>query len=103
MNFSLDPTMPLDNHGLQPILSYSTREFLTQEAQIQLDCGDDNVCVPDLQLSVNGDRKTVYHGDDNPLTLIFEARNLGEGGAYEAELHVFVPTEAEYSGIVRNE
>ncbi|XP_072423482.1 LOW QUALITY PROTEIN: integrin alpha-5-like [Chiloscyllium punctatum] len=103
MTFSLDPTMPLDNHGLQPILSYSTREYLTQEAQIQLDCGDDNVCVPDLQLSVNGERKTVYHGDDNPLTLIFEARNLGEGGAYEAELHVFVPTEAEYSGIVRNE
>eukprot|EP00061_Rhincodon_typus_P003798 g20995.t1 len=49
------------------------------------------------------DRKTVYHGDENPLTLIFDARNLGEGGAYEAELYVFVPSEAEYSGIVRNE
>ncbi|XP_078057122.1 integrin alpha-5-like [Mustelus asterias] len=103
MNFSLDPMTPVDNHGLQPILSYSTRDYLTQEAQIQLDCGDDNICVPDLQLSVRGDKKTVYLGDENPLTLMFEARNQGEGGAYEAELYVFVPPEAEYSGIVRNE
>ncbi|XP_067881088.1 integrin alpha-5-like isoform X2 [Heterodontus francisci] len=103
MNFSLDPRAPVDNHGLQPILSYSTRDYLAQEAQIQLDCGDDNICVPDLQLSVHGDRKTVYLGDENPLMLTFDARNQGEGGAYEAELYVFVPPEAEYSGIMRNE
>lgn len=103
MNFSLDPMTPVDNHGLQPILSYSTRDYLTQEVQIQLDCGDDNICVPDLQLSVRGEKKTVYLGDENPLTLMFEARNQGEGGAYEAELYVFMPPEAEYSGIVHNE
>ncbi|XP_051865531.1 integrin alpha-5-like isoform X2 [Pristis pectinata] len=103
LNFSLDPRNPTDDHGLQPILSYSTSDYLVQKAQIQLDCGDDNICVPDLQLSVQGDRKTVYLGDENPLTLNFEARNLGEGGAYEAELYVFLPPEAHFSGIVRDE
>lgn len=41
-------------------------------------------------------------GDENALTLIFNARNEGEGGAYEAELYVVLPPEADYSGIARN-
>lgn len=41
-------------------------------------------------------------GDDNSLTLTFNARNEGEGGAYEAELYVVLPPEADYSGIARN-
>lgn len=48
------------------------------------------------------DRKEVYLGDDNSLTLTFNARNEGEGGAYEAELYVVLPPEADYSGIARN-
>ncbi|XP_010777600.1 titin-like [Notothenia coriiceps] len=71
-------------------------------AQIQLDCGDDNICVPDLKLAVYGDRAEVYLGDENSLSLTFNARNEGEGGAYEAELYVVLPPEADYSGIARN-
>lgn len=48
------------------------------------------------------DRTEVYLGDDNPLSLTFNARNEGEGGAYEAELYVLLPPEADYSGIARN-
>lgn len=48
------------------------------------------------------DRKEVYLGDDNSLTLTFNAKNDGEGGAYEAELYVVLPPEADYSGIARN-
>lgn len=47
------------------------------------------------------DRKEVYMGDDNSLTLTFNAKNDG-GGAYEAELYVVLPPEADYSGIARN-
>lgn len=50
---------------------------------------------------VRRDRKEVYLGDENSLTLNFNARNDG-GGAYEAELHVVLPPEADYSGIARN-
>lgn len=47
-------------------------------------------------------RKEVYLGDDNSLTLTFHAKNEGEGGAYEADLYVVLPPEADYSGIARN-
>lgn len=50
---------------------------------------------------VHRDRKEVYLGDENSLTLTFNAKNDG-GGAYEAELHVVLPPEADYSGIARN-
>lgn len=52
-------------------------------------------------LSSNRDRSQVYLGDENSLSLTFNARNEGEGGAYEAELYVVLPPEADYSGIAR--
>uniref|UniRef100_A0A4W5P2B3 Integrin subunit alpha 5 n=1 Tax=Hucho hucho TaxID=62062 RepID=A0A4W5P2B3_9TELE len=100
LNFSLDPLASLDLHGLRPILKYQTTHLIEQKAQIQLDCGEDNICVPDLKLAVYGTE--VYLGDDNSLTLTFNARNEGEGGAYEAELYMVLPPEADYSGIARN-
>ncbi|XP_014900505.1 integrin alpha-5 [Poecilia latipinna] len=102
LNFSLDPEAASDSHGLRPILNYQTTNVIEQKAQILLDCGEDNICVPDLKLAVHSDRKEVYLGDDNSLTLTFNARNEGEGGAYEAELYVALPPEADYSGIARN-
>uniref|UniRef100_A0A673CM08 Integrin, alpha 5 (fibronectin receptor, alpha polypeptide) n=1 Tax=Sphaeramia orbicularis TaxID=375764 RepID=A0A673CM08_9TELE len=101
-NYSLDPKAAADSHGLRPILNYQTTNVIEQKAQILLDCGEDNICVPDLKLAVVGDRKEVYLGDDNSLTLTFNARNEGEGGAYEAELYVVLPPEADYIGIARN-
>ncbi|XP_026529587.1 integrin alpha-5 [Notechis scutatus] len=102
LNFSLDPEAPTDAHGLQPILNYHTRNHIEQKAQIQLDCGEDNVCVPDLQLDVFGDHTVAYLGDKNTVNLSFHAMNRGEGGAYEAELHVTIPPEADYIGVQRN-
>ncbi|KAM6471354.1 integrin alpha-5 isoform 2-T2 [Liasis olivaceus] len=102
LNFSLDPEAPRDAYGLQPILNYHTRNHIEQKAQIQLDCGEDNVCVPDLQLDVFGDHTVVSLGDKNALNLSFHAVNRGEGGAYEAELHVTIPPEADYTGVQRN-
>uniref|UniRef100_A0A8V0ZQV8 Integrin subunit alpha 5 n=1 Tax=Gallus gallus TaxID=9031 RepID=A0A8V0ZQV8_CHICK len=65
-----------------------------------LDCGEDNICVPDLQLEAFTDRRAVYLGDRNSLNLTFIARNQGEGGAYEAELHVKPPPHAQYTGVL---
>lgn len=55
-----------------------------------------------LWFSSLSDRAEVYLGDENSLSLTFNARNEGEGGAYEAELYVVLPPEADYSGIARN-
>ncbi|KAM5181172.1 integrin alpha-5 [Mantella aurantiaca] len=101
LNFSLDSQAPPDAHGLLPVFNYKTKNHIEQKVQIQLDC-DNNICVPDLKLNVSSDQKSVYLGDENFLTLLFNAQNDGEGGAYEAELYVVIPAEAEYSGILRS-
>ena len=62
---------------------------------------------PRSPLSLSGfvftrsDQKKIYIGDDNPLTLIVKAQNQGEG-AYEAELIVSIPPQADFIGVVRN-
>ncbi|KAJ1159713.1 hypothetical protein NDU88_000218 [Pleurodeles waltl] len=102
LNFTLDEQAPGDAYGLQPILHFLSTDYIEQKAQIQLDCGEDNICVPDLHLAVTGNHDVVYLGDENSIALTFHAKNDGEGGAYEAELYVVLPPEADYSGILRN-
>lgn len=46
------------------------------------------------------DRTELIIGDDNLLMLTINAANKGEG-AYEAELHVTIPPEADYIGVER--
>uniref|UniRef100_A0A8U7NB21 Integrin subunit alpha 5 n=1 Tax=Corvus moneduloides TaxID=1196302 RepID=A0A8U7NB21_CORMO len=96
LSLALDPAVSPPPPGLAPLLSPATRTRLEAKAHIQLDCGEDNVCVPDLQ-----DRRAVFLGDRNSLNVTFHARNVGEGGAYEAELHVRPPPGALYSGVLR--
>lgn len=53
-------------------------------------------------LSSLSDRQQIYMGDDNALTLEVSAENQGEG-AYEAELHVYPPQQADFTGVVRSQ
>lgn len=101
MEFSLDYQQAADSTGLLPTLGQTTPSNLIKQAHILLDCGEDNICKPDLKLSVKSDQSQIYIGDDNPLTLVVTAENGGEG-AYEAELHVILPPQADFTGVVRN-
>ncbi|KAI5106725.1 integrin alpha-V precursor, partial [Silurus meridionalis] len=101
MEFSLDYASAADKSGLQPILDQSNPANVIKQAHILLDCGDDNICKPDLRLDVISDQKQIYIGDDNPLTLEVTAENRGEG-AYEAELSIIIPPQADFIGVVRN-
>ncbi|KAG5833948.1 hypothetical protein ANANG_G00281330 [Anguilla anguilla] len=101
MGYSLDLKTAADRTGLLPILDQSTPSNVSRQAHILLDCGKDNICKPDLKLAVISDQTQIYIGDDNPLTLEVGAENSGEG-AYEAELYVFMPPQAEFIGVVRN-
>ncbi|KAK3569132.1 hypothetical protein QTP86_024487 [Hemibagrus guttatus] len=101
MEFSLDYASAADKTGLQPILDQSNPANVTKQAHILLDCGDDNICKPDLRLAIVSDQTQIYIGDDNPLTLEVTAENRGEG-AYEAELSIIIPPQADFIGVVRN-
>uniref|UniRef100_A0A452J0B6 Integrin alpha-V n=1 Tax=Gopherus agassizii TaxID=38772 RepID=A0A452J0B6_9SAUR len=108
MEYRLDYKTAKDSAGLQPILNQFTPANISRQTHILLDCGEDNICKPKLQVAVHSslktcahDQKQIYIGDDNPLTLIVDAQNQGEG-AYEAELFVIIPPQADFIGVVRN-
>lgn len=98
LNYSLAP--PSHGQNPPPILNYYSSTFLQEHAYILLDCGDDNICIPDLQLSASMDRSELVIGDDNLVMLTITAVNQGEG-AYETELHTLIPPEADYIGVKR--
>ncbi|KAM4020089.1 integrin alpha-V isoform 1-T3 [Anomaloglossus baeobatrachus] len=101
MDYQMDYKAAADSSGLMPILNQFTPANLTKQAHILLDCGEDNICKPNLILSVESEQKQLYIGDDSPLTLLVDAQNQGEG-AYEAELVVHIPPQADFIGVVRN-
>uniref|UniRef100_A0A3Q1G2T6 Integrin, alpha 8 n=1 Tax=Acanthochromis polyacanthus TaxID=80966 RepID=A0A3Q1G2T6_9TELE len=98
LNYSLAP--PPQDQNLPPVLNHYSSTFLQEHAYILLDCGDDNICIPDLQLSASMDRTELVIGDDNLVMLTITAVNRGEG-AYETELHALIPPEADYIGVQR--
>lgn len=101
VDYQLDQQRAADLTGLTPVLDQNTPSYLSRQAHILLDCGNDNICKPDLQLTVQSDRERLYIGDDNAVTLEVVGENRGEG-AYEAELHVTLPPQADFTGVVRN-
>ncbi|XP_063792115.1 integrin alpha-V-like [Pseudophryne corroboree] len=101
MDYQMDYEAAADPSGLMPILNQFTPANLTKQAHILLDCGEDNICKPKLKLAVESEQKQIYIGDDSPLTLFVDAQNQGEG-AYEAELFVHMPPQADFIGVVRN-
>ncbi|XP_058231875.1 integrin alpha-IIb isoform X1 [Hemibagrus wyckioides] len=100
---------------LSPILmsmSYSlvnTHEAMLQgqnvvvgQTQIVLDCGEDNICIPELKLAAKARTDPLLIGDENPALLIVTAENRGEG-AYETELYVQLPPQTHYHGVLSDE
>ncbi|MEQ2229972.1 hypothetical protein ILYODFUR_024424, partial [Ilyodon furcidens] len=98
LNYSL--ALPSPDQTLPPVLNEYSSTFLQEHAYILLDCGDDNICIPDLQLSASMDRSELVIGDDNLVMLTITAVNQGEG-AYETELYTLIPPEADYIGVER--
>ncbi|XP_040187754.1 integrin alpha-IIb-like [Rana temporaria] len=82
---------------LPPIIHGNT--FLQEQIHILLDCGEDNICIPDLQLSAGWGMDPLVIGEENLVQIHFDAENLGEG-AYEAELHATLPPGAHYMQIL---
>ncbi|XP_053322477.1 integrin alpha-8 [Spea bombifrons] len=101
LNYTLDESAFLGDLELRPILNRYKETSIQEQAHILVDCGEDNMCIPDLKLSARSDKKKLIVGDENHVMFIINAMNDGEG-AYEAELHVDIPPEADYVGVERN-
>uniref|UniRef100_A0A670JFS3 Integrin subunit alpha 2b n=1 Tax=Podarcis muralis TaxID=64176 RepID=A0A670JFS3_PODMU len=73
---------------MKPVLSGQT--MVQDQTRIIVDCGEDNICIPDLRLSAHTNEGSLLIGAENVLLLQTTAMNSGEG-AYEAELVVELP------------
>ncbi|XP_062408702.1 integrin alpha-V-like [Sardina pilchardus] len=102
LDYQLDYSSAADSTGLQPVLNQLSPKNASRQAHILLDCGPDNICKPNLQLTVKSDQEQMYIGDESSLTLDVTAENIGEG-AYEAELYVYMPAHADFNGVVKKE
>ncbi|XP_035254562.1 integrin alpha-IIb [Anguilla anguilla] len=90
LNCSLDGSTNAVLHGQRAAVA---------QTRIILDCGEDNVCVPDLRLTATADSDRLLIGEENPVLLVVGAENRGEG-AYETELQIRPPAHAHYQGVV---
>lgn len=59
------------------------------------------VLTSDKSYVLHRDKDQLIIGEENCVMLIINPRNDGEG-AYEAELHIKIPPEADYTGVERN-
>ncbi|KAG8139851.1 hypothetical protein E2320_002594 [Naja naja] len=78
---------------LQPILSGQL--MVQEQTRIILDCGEDNICIPDLKLSAHTNEAFLLIGAENVVLIQVTATNSGEG-AYETELIMELPLGAYF-------
>uniref|UniRef100_A0A8C7LZD6 Integrin, alpha 2b n=1 Tax=Oncorhynchus kisutch TaxID=8019 RepID=A0A8C7LZD6_ONCKI len=86
LNYSLSNSQEAMLHGQRAVVA---------QTRIILDCGEDNVCVPDLRLTAEAGTDRLLIGDDHPALLVITAENRGEG-AYETELEIRPPANTHY-------
>ncbi|ROL27911.1 Integrin alpha-IIb [Anabarilius grahami] len=92
VNYSLADSQDAVLHG---------QSVAVGQTRIILNCGPDNICIPDLKLKAVASTEPILIGDENPALLIIEAENQGEG-AYETELYISPPAHTHYQGVVSN-
>ncbi|KAM4884298.1 integrin alpha-IIb isoform 1-T1 [Sylvia borin] len=85
-------TLPKEAPGL---VLYGDTLVQAQTHIILEDCGDDNLCIPDLHLAADTPSQRLLIGAEAALLLRANATNAGEG-AFEAELRVQLPPGTHY-------
>lgn len=80
---------------LKPILNKSVPNKISKIATIQKNCGYDNVCVPDLKLTVNPNIEQYTIGSNEKLILDVTVKNYGED-AFESMFYLTMPLTINY-------
>ncbi|KAK6470260.1 integrin alpha-IIb [Huso huso] len=99
LNYTLNESSPQGSKT--PLAVLHGQKAGAVQTRIILDCGTDNICIPDLKLSAYLDKTRLLIGNENPVLLVVSAENQGEG-AYETELRVQPPPHTHFQGVLRN-
>ena len=81
---------------LRPVLNkIGQSNKMSKVATIQKNCGPDNVCVPDLKLTVNPNPEQYIIGSNERLVLDVVVKNYGED-AFESMFYLTMPPSIDY-------
>ena len=85
--------------GLEPAIDTTEGQSFVTELTIEKDCGDDNICVPDLQINAQAAKEKFTIGtEDKTLTVNVTVRNQGEA-SYLTQYRIEIPPGFEYGGV----
>ncbi|XP_066957943.1 integrin alpha-PS2-like isoform X4 [Macrobrachium rosenbergii] len=94
----VEPSYRRTPRSLTPILNQRQKLSLSDSITIQKNCGDDNVCVPDLILTFTAPEKYV---SDRKKLLEIDIRVVNDAeDAFEARVYVPVPPGLSYTNFM---
>ena len=89
---------PENSKDLVPIFSTGETFVVNATSDIAKDCGDDNICIPDLKIDLDKTlMKTAVIGDMTPVLVNLTVTNFGEE-AYGGQVMVTAPKGALFNG-----
>lgn len=91
-NSSLMKLRPIINNNK---LGSGNNNKISEIVSIQKNCGQDNICVPDLRLDISSNLQTYTLGSNDKLVYDFTVRNNGED-AFESMLYLTIPANLDY-------
>lgn len=83
---------------LRPVLNRAGANKLSKAVSIQKNCGQDNICVPDLKLTVNPNIEQYTIGSNEKLVLDVTVKNNGED-AFESMFYLTMPMTINFNNI----
>lgn len=89
-----------NNYDLKPILNQNLPNNITKQVNIQKNCGEDNICIPDLKLQVIPNMDQFLIGSKKRLELNIILVNAGED-AFESMLYMNMPLDVDYVNLGR--
>ncbi|XP_052821061.1 integrin alpha-8-like isoform X1 [Mya arenaria] len=83
---------------VRPILNQRSPTTIHAEANIMKNCGQDNVCIPDLTITAMHTHDSYTLGEEKELDILVFVTNKGED-AFESILNITVPEGVEFRKI----
>ncbi|KRZ93031.1 Integrin alpha pat-2, partial [Trichinella sp. T8] len=85
---------------LRPVMDAYIPSMISGEINIQKDCGKDNICIPDLQMTAKLNRESILIGADDRFNVSVVIHNALED-AFEAQFFIVAPVGLDYEGFTR--
>lgn len=89
-SFDIHERTRRNKREVTPILNMRIPTMVQAEAHISKNCGDDEICIPDLRITAMHTRDSYTLGEDKKLEILVFIENRGEE-AYESMLNITFP------------